>query len=98
MAKENKATTGKLSELDFCTRAITNLRTDRSKGIHVVYSNFNSAFKGYYGKESREAVDKLCEAGKLAKRAVRGGVMIYLPGEAPVISDRGADTIKAITG
>ncbi|MBE3144417.1 MAG: hypothetical protein IMZ61_10915 [Planctomycetes bacterium] len=98
MAKKNVETTGKLSELDFTTRAIANLRTDRSKGIHVVYSNFNAAFKQYYGKEARETVDKLCEAGKLAKRVVRGGVMIYLPGEAPIITDRSADTIKAITG
>lgn len=98
MAKRSNATTGKISEDQFVTQAIRNLRTDRSKGIHVVYSNFNSAFKSYYGKEARESVDKMCEAGKLAKRAVRGGVMIYLPGEAPDIKDRSADTIKAITG
>jgi len=98
LTKQAKATAGKISEDQFVTQAIKNLRTDRSKGIHVVYSNFNAAFKSYYGKEARETVDKLCDAGKLAKRAVRGGVMIYLPGEAPEIKDRSADTIKAITG
>lgn len=73
----------KLSKEDFVLQAIKNLRTEKSKGIHVKYSGFNSAFKEYFEEEARPTVDKMVAEGKLHKRFRKGGVMIYLPGEAP---------------
>jgi len=73
----------KLSKEDFVLQAIKKLRSDKSKGIHVKFSGFNSAFKEYFGEEARATVDKMVAEGKLQSRFVKGGVMIYLPGEMP---------------
>ena len=64
-------------------RAIKKLRKPPYKGIHTVYSGFNQAFKEYFDKNPVEATNKLAEEGKIAIRPVRGGVMLYLPEEAP---------------
>ncbi len=74
----------KLSYEEFIKRAIIKLRNDKSKGIHSVYSGFNSAFKEYYpGVDVIEVTKKLEEQGKIVIRPCKGGVMIYLPDEAP---------------
>ena len=64
-------------------RAIKKLRKPPYKGIHTVYSGFNQAFKEYFGKNPVEVTKKLAEEGRIAIRPVRGGVMLYLPEEAP---------------
>ncbi len=74
----------KLSYEEFIKKAIESLRKDGYKGIHSVYSGFNEAFKKYYGGENPvEVTNKLASEGKISIRPVKGGVMLYLPEEAP---------------
>ena len=74
--------TPKLSEEEFVHKAVKKLR-GKYKGIHTVYSGFNSAFKEYFGTNPIEATQRLAREGKINIRPVRGGVMIYLPEDAP---------------
>jgi hypothetical protein len=73
----------KLTEMEFVERAIKRLRTPPYKGIHSVYSGFNRAFKDYFDVNPVEATTRLTAEGKIVTRPVRGGVMIYLPEDAP---------------
>jgi hypothetical protein len=82
----------RLSHEEFVKKAIVNLRKEGYKGIHTVYSGFNEAFKKYYeGENPVEATNSLAKEGKIALRPVKGGVMLYLPDEAP-----GASTAEAL--
>jgi len=74
--------TPKLAEEEFVRRAIKKLR-GKYKGIHTVYSGFNDAFKQYFGTNPVEATQKLAQEGKIVIRPVKGGVLIYLPEDAP---------------
>jgi len=69
----------------FVLRAIETLRDpERSRGIHTVFSGFNQAFREYFpGLDPVEVTNQLAEAGRIAIRPARRGVMIYKPGEAP---------------
>lgn len=73
----------KLTEMEFVERAIKRLRVDPYKGIHSVYSGFNNAFREYFDTNPIEATTRLAQEGKIVTRPVRGGVMIYLPEDAP---------------
>lgn len=74
----------KLSHEDFIKKAIVSLRKEGYKGIHTVYSGFNEAFKKYFiGENPIDATNKLAKEGKIVIRPVKGGVMLYLPEEAP---------------
>jgi hypothetical protein len=73
----------KLSEMEFVGRAIRKLRKPPYKGIHSVYSGFNRAFREYFDKNPVEATSRLAEQGSIVTRPVKGGVMLYLPEEAP---------------
>ncbi len=85
---------GKLSPEEFVRLAIETLRLDNYKGIHTVYSGFNEAFKTYFGGENPiETTDRLAAEGKISLRPVKGGVMIYPPGEGPRLS-RGDMALK----
>jgi len=76
--------TERLSYEEFVKKAIVSLRKEGYKGIHSVYSGFNSAFKKYFnGENPVEATNKLAQEGKIIVRPVKGGVMLYLPEEAP---------------
>ncbi len=79
----NAEDTAVISEEEFVMRAIKRLRKPPYKGIHSVYSGFNQAFKEHFGKNPVEATQRMTEEGKIASRPVRGGVMLYLPEEAP---------------
>ena len=86
--------TGKLSHEEFVKKAIVNLRKPGYKGIHTVFSGFNEAFKRYFeGENPVEVTQKLAEEGKIVLRPVKGGVMIYLPEEAPTRTS-GDDALK----
>jgi hypothetical protein len=85
----------KISEHDFVIRAINKLRKPPYKGIHSVYSGFNRAFREYFDKDPVEATTRLAEEGKIATRPVKGGVMLYLPDEAPA-SDRSSSVLSKI--
>jgi hypothetical protein len=73
----------RLTEEEFVIRAIKTLRKPPYRGIHSVYSGFNEAFRQYFGKDPVEVTTRLAQEGKIETRPVRGGVMLYLPGEAP---------------
>jgi len=84
----------KLSPEEFVRLAVASLRLDNYKGIHSVYSGFNDAFKSYFeGANPIEATGELSRTGKISLRPVKGGVMIYLPGEGPELS-RGDMALK----
>jgi hypothetical protein len=90
MATKNAQKTGKE---EFVFKAIKTLRTGQSKGIHVVYSGFNSAFEKHYGEPARVTVDSMIKTKKIGSRPCKGGIMIYLPDEVPVTEDRGAKAL-----
>ena len=73
----------RLTEEEFVIQAIKKLRKDPYRGIHSVYSGFNEAFRKYFGTNPVEATSKLAAEGKLETRPFKGGVMLFLPGEAP---------------
>ena len=77
----------KLSEYEFVVRAIKRLRKPPYKGIHSVYSVFNQAFKEYFGTNPVETTQRLAKEGKIVTRPVKGGVMLYIPEEAPGQTD-----------
>ena len=79
----NEESTAKIGEEEFVFRAIKRLRKPPYLGIHTVYSGFNQAFKDHFGKNPVEVTKKMSEEGKVVIRPVRGGVMLYLPDEAP---------------
>ncbi len=85
----------KLSKEEFIKKAIVSLRKEGYKGIHTVYSGFNTAFKKYFdGEDPVAATNKLAAEGKIIIRPVKGGVMLYLPEEAPSVKDIGNDALK----
>ena len=74
----------KLSYEEFVKKAIVSLRKEGFKGIHTVYSGFNEAFKKYFeGENPVETTNRLANDGKVVIRPVKGGVMLYLPEDAP---------------
>ena len=76
----------KLSYEEFVKQAILQLRTGEYGGIHSVYSGFNEAFKKYFdGENPVEITNQLAKEGKLAIRPAKGGVVLYLPDDAPQI-------------
>ncbi len=74
----------RISHEEFVKRAIVSLRKEGFKGIHSVYSGFNEAFKKYFIDDSPvDTTNRLAQEGKIVIRPVKGGVMLYLPEEAP---------------
>jgi len=85
----------KLSHEEFIKKAIVSLRKEGYKGIHTVYSGFNTAFKKYFdGEDPIKATNQLAEEGKIVIRPVKGGVMLYLPEEAPKTANAGDEALK----
>ncbi len=85
----------KLSHEEFVKKAIVSLRKEGYKGIHTVYSGFNDAFKKYFdGENPVEVTNNLAKEGKIVIRPVKGGVMLYLPEDAPAARDAGDDALK----
>jgi len=79
------------TELEFVQAAVKALRTGNYKGIHSVYSGFNEAFRlAFPGGNPVETTNALAAQNKIVVRPSRGGVMLYLPGEAPVQDKGGA--------
>ncbi|MBI5213271.1 MAG: hypothetical protein HY957_07865 [Nitrospirae bacterium] len=85
----------KLSSEEFVKKAIVSLRKEGYKGIHTVYSGFNDAFKKYFeGEDPIKTTTQLAAEGKIVIRPVKGGVMLYLPEEAPASRARGEDALE----
>lgn len=85
----------KLSHEEFVKKAIVSLRKEGYKGIHSVYSGFNVAFKKYFdGENPVEVTNHLAGEGKIVIRPVKGGVMFYLPEDAPAPKNSADETLK----
>ncbi|MFA6055386.1 MAG: hypothetical protein WC769_08435 [Thermodesulfovibrionales bacterium] len=85
----------RLSHEEFIRKAIVSLRKDNFKGIHTVFSGFNNAFKKYFeGENPVEVTNKLAEEGKIVIRPVKGGVMLYMPEDAPASRDSADEALK----
>ncbi len=85
----------KMSHEEFVKKAIVNLRKEGYKGIHTVYSGFNEAFKKYFdGEDPVKVTNQLALDGKIVIRPVKGGVMLYLPEDAPLMQNRGDEALK----
>lgn len=88
-----------LDPMDFITRAVTKLRSPKSKGIHVVISGFSKAWETHYGAPAYKdgkyhpAIQKLIEANKVVFNPCRKGAMLYLAGDAPAVRPSALDTI-----
>lgn len=80
--KKSSATNSKLSYKEFVERSIKALRNPPYKGIHVVFSNFNNAFRQYFDEEPRSVIDKMVAEGFLVSRPAKGGVIIMLAADA----------------
>jgi hypothetical protein len=85
----------KLGHEEFVKKAIVSLRKEGYKGIHSVYSGFNEACKKYFdGENPVEVTNKLASEGKIVIRPVKGGVMLYLPEEAPATKSSADEALK----
>jgi hypothetical protein len=85
----------KMNHEEFVKKAIVSLRKEGYKGIHSVYSGFNEAFKKYFDSENPvEVTNKLSREGKIVVRPVKGGVMLYLPEEAPAGKSSADEALK----
>jgi hypothetical protein len=85
----------KLNYEEFVKKAIVSLRKDGYKGIHTVYSGFNEAFKRYFeGEDPVKVTTHLSQEGKIVIRPVRGGVMLYLPEDAPTVKSQADEALK----
>lgn len=85
----------RLGHEEFVKKAIVSLRKEGYKGIHSVYSGFNTAFKKYFdGENPVEVTNKLASEGKIVIRPVKGGVMLYLPEDAPASRDSADEALK----
>ena len=85
----------RLSHEEFIKKAIVSLRKEGYKGIHTVYSGFNTAFKKYFeGENPVDVTNGLAKENKLIIRPVKGGVMLYLPEDAPQTKNIGDEALK----
>jgi hypothetical protein len=85
----------RLSYEEFVRKAIVSLRKEGFKGIHTVFSGFNEAFKKYFdGENPVEVTNRLAQEGKIVLRPVKGGVMLYLPEEAPAPKGSGDEALR----
>ncbi len=84
----------KLTHEEFVNLAIQRLRTGAYKGVHSVYSGFNEAFKLYFqGENPIQITNGMAEDGRIVVRPTKGGVVLYLPDEAPLAS-RGEEALR----
>jgi hypothetical protein len=73
----------KLPQEEFVIRAIKRLRLEPYRGIHTVFSGFNQAFREEYGVNPVDVTNRMAQEGKVVLRPVKGGVILYLPEDAP---------------
>lgn len=94
MAKRKTTATGSnvmtlTPEQDFVIQAINANRTEERKGLHTVFTGFNSLFRQKFEGVNPIEVTKQMEAKKLIDiRPSRGGVVLYLIGDAPEKRDK----------
>ncbi len=98
MKKSNAGNAGKLAHKEFATKLILGLRKDPYKGIHTVYSDFNAAFKEYYGEgaDPVAATKALAESGEFVLNFAKGGAMLYLKADAPAAKSNGRAALAKV--
>jgi hypothetical protein len=84
----------KLTQAEFVKKAIVTLRKEPYKGIHTIYSGFNDAFRSYFNEDPIQCTNQLANDGVIVIRPVKGGVMLYLPEDAPAGRTSGKDVLK----
>jgi hypothetical protein len=64
----------------FVLQAIATLKTEKYKGVHVVHSKFNQAFREYFGDEVDpiDITTQMRKDGKIAVFLKKGGASLYL--------------------
>ena len=78
------ANNGKLSKEQFVGLAILRLRTNKSKGVHAVFSGLNAAYRVYFeGDDPVKDIKHMVSQGKFESHPTKGGVMLYIKGEMP---------------
>lgn len=81
MVKSRKASSEpRLTPEAFVLQAILALKTEKYKGVHVVRSGFNQAFRNYFGDEVGpiETTTQMRKDGKIAVFLAKGGASLYL--------------------
>lgn len=74
----------KLSHEEFVRNSVVSLRKEGFKGIHLVYPGVNEAFQKYFNDDNPiEAANRLANGGKIVIRPVKGGLISYMPEDAP---------------
>jgi hypothetical protein len=88
---------GSISYETFVKNSVLALRTEKSRGIHVLFSGFSAAFKAHYGDgvNLRTVIDRLVEQGHIVTRPAKKGIMIYLASDAPAVPVNALDKILA---
>ncbi len=81
---EGKTMAEKMEKKEFARKAIERCRKEPYKGIHTVFSGFNTAWREYYGKEDDPVVgvNKLVSDGHITGHGAKGGFQIGLPEDA----------------
>ena len=79
--RKNNGSNDKLTQEQFTLKAIKSLRQEGYKGIHSVYSGYNSAFRDYFGNDPIEATKALAATKVIETHPTRGGAMLYAYGE-----------------
>jgi hypothetical protein len=82
----------------FIVDAIETLRVPPKKGIHVVYSGFNEAFRKHFPEFNPiEETRRMEDEGKLHIKPSRGGAIIYKSSELPAsFSNNEEEILKKI--
>ena len=81
MVKSKKVTSEeRLTPEAFVLQAITALKTEKFKGVHVVRSGLHKAFRDYFGDKADpiETTTQMRKDGKIAVFLAKGGVSLYL--------------------
>lgn len=95
-SRNNGARTG-LTPETFTIKAIETLRTPGYKGIHVVFSGFNSAFKLQFPNvDVREVTKAMAERGQIVIVPAKRGAMLYKADEAPARASSDAKAKAAL--
>lgn len=81
MVQSNKAISQpRLSPEDFVLKAIAALKTQKFKGVHVVRSGFNQAFRDYFGDQADpiQTTTQMRKDRRIAVFLAKGGASLYL--------------------
>ena len=82
----------------YTRKAILAKRKPPHKGIHTVFSGLNEAIRRHFGVNPVDALGDLVKMGKFVVRPTRGGVLIYIPTDAPANRDSAAELHKLVIG